>query len=183
VDFPTADFLCTCGKPKPDPLTPKSKAARTSFADRDDITLVFLSQHQEAKGNIYGNNKQSGYRIGFMISKETRSQESRRIMSPSPSRKTLRNGEGRISGDGSRCGLFTAFAHGIQKVQIRLCLAEFINQELHGLDLGELAQDLPQDPDPVEVGFTDEKLFFPRSGTIDVDSREQTAYRPAVCPG
>jgi len=45
------------------PLLLKAKPPGQAAPIEDDITLVFLSQHQEAKGNIYGNNKQSGYRI------------------------------------------------------------------------------------------------------------------------
>ena len=65
-----------------------------------------------------------------------------------------------------------ALAHGVEEVLVDLGFAELVDEQLDGLDLVHLAEDLAQDPDPVEVEFLDEELLLPRSGAADVDGRE-----------
>jgi len=56
------------------------------------------------------------------------------------------------------------FAHRPQEVLIRLHLPQLLIEKFHGFDLAELAEDFPQDPDPVKIIRLDQQLFLAGSG-------------------
>src|SRR5262249_9117950 len=63
-------------------------------------------------------------------------------------------------------------AHRVEEFLVRLRAAHLGEQELHRVDGVQRVQELPQDPDPVELLLVHQELFLARAGPVDVEARE-----------
>src|SRR5437764_1072462 len=63
-------------------------------------------------------------------------------------------------------------AHRVEELLVALGAAHLAEQELHRVDDVERVQELPQDPDAVELLVVHEQLFLARSRAVDVEARE-----------
>src|SRR5262245_34688440 len=65
--------------------------------------------------------------------------------------------------------------HHHEEVLVRLRLRHLVDEELHRFHGRHLVEDLPEDPDLVELFLHDEQLFLPGSRGLDVDRGEDAA--------
>src|SRR5437867_13147216 len=61
---------------------------------------------------------------------------------------------------------------GVQEVRAGLCLGESFEQKFHAFGDRERIENLPQDPDSIQVCLGDQQFFFACFCFIDIDCRE-----------
>src|SRR5947209_4790024 len=65
-------------------------------------------------------------------------------------------------------------AHLGEELAVGLGFGKTLDQQLHGFHGRERIQDFAQHPNPGEIIFRDEELFFTRAGSLNINRREGT---------
>src|SRR5208337_57840 len=78
----------------------------------------------------------------------------------------------RQSGDWRSRGTSRGGGHGVEEFHIGLVFAEAADQELHGLNGGERAENLAKDPNAAQFVGRKKQFILTSAGSLDVDCRE-----------
>ena len=70
--------------------------------------------------------------------------------------------------------------HGVEELHVGFGFAEAAEQKLHGLNGGERAENLSQDPNAAQLVGGEEELVLTRSGALNIDGREHAFIREAA---
>ena len=62
--------------------------------------------------------------------------------------------------------------HRAQELGASLRLADFLQEELHGIHCADRMQDFAKQPHAIELFLEEQQFFFARAGASDVDGRE-----------
>src|ERR1700723_4413843 len=92
--------------------------------------------------------------------------------STSPSGR-VRNG-GWVWGGRGRPPYTLQLAHLGQELAVSPRLGQPLNEQLHGLNRRQRVQHLAEHPNPLQVFFWNQQLFFARARTLDIDSRKRS---------